>query len=94
MKRARKQNAKLVEFPELEEEPYQYFEGVDYRKIMSLKIPSIKIDSDNQQLKQENITKKTSISLKKYAAQNESKIPSSNCNENQMNSTNESLFAQ
>ena len=61
MKRARKQTAKQVEFPQLEAEPYEYFEGVDYRKIMSLKISSIKIDSDNQQLKQENITKKNWI---------------------------------
>lgn len=91
MKRARKQTAKQVEFPQLEAEPYEYFEGVDYRKIMSLKISSIKIDSDNQQLKKENITKKTSTSLKKTVAQDESKIPSSNFNENQMNSTNESL---
>jgi hypothetical protein len=49
---------------------------------MSLKIPSIKIDSDNQQLKQENITKKTSTSLKISATQDESKIPSLNCEEN------------
>ena len=41
MKRARKQTAKQVDFPQLEAEPYEYFEGVDYRKIMSLKISSI-----------------------------------------------------
>lgn len=47
MKRARKQMAKQIELPELKEQPYQFFEGVDYKKIMSLNISAIKIDSDN-----------------------------------------------
>ena len=35
---------------ELKEEPYKYFDGVDYRRIMSLGIDSIKIDSKNEQI--------------------------------------------
>jgi len=34
---------------ELKEEPYKYFEGVDYKRIMSLNIDSIKVDSKNEQ---------------------------------------------
>ena len=37
---------------ELVEEPYKFFEQVDYRKIMSLKIDAIKIDSKNEQSKE------------------------------------------
>ena len=35
---------------ELTQEPYKYYDGVDYRRIMSLKIPAIKIDSRNEKL--------------------------------------------
>lgn len=55
---------------------------MDYQKIMSLNITSIKIDSENLQQKQENIPKKLSTSLKKLAAQDESKIQSLIFNEN------------
>ena len=37
------------ELQELEEEPYKYFDGVDYKRIMALKIASIRIDSKNEQ---------------------------------------------
>ena len=33
---------------ELEEEPYKYFEGVDYKRIMALNIGSIRIDAKNE----------------------------------------------
>ena len=33
---------------ELTQEPYKFYDGVDYRRIMSLKIPAIKIDSRNE----------------------------------------------
>ena len=38
--------------------PYKFFEGVDYVKIMALKIPAIKIDTNNQKflLQQEKLT--------------------------------------
>lgn len=35
---------------ELAQEPYKYYDGVDYRRIMSLKIPAIKIDSRNEKM--------------------------------------------
>ena len=34
---------------ELKEKPYKFFEGVDYRKIMSLGITAIKIDTRDEQ---------------------------------------------
>lgn len=34
---------------ELKEEPYKYFEGVDYKRIMALNISSIRIDAKNEQ---------------------------------------------
>lgn len=34
---------------ELEEQPYKFFDGVDYRRIMALDIDSIRIDSKNEQ---------------------------------------------
>ena len=37
------------ELEELQEQPYKVFEGVDYRRIMSLRIPSIRIDAKNEQ---------------------------------------------
>ena len=34
---------------ELKEQPYQYFDGVDYKRIMALNICSIRIDAKNEQ---------------------------------------------
>ena len=47
MKKPKQQPQERIE--ELKEEPYKYFEGVDYKRIMALNIDSIKIDSKNEQ---------------------------------------------
>ena len=46
MKKPKSQPQERIE--ELKEEPYKYFDGVDYKRIMSLNIESIKIDSKNE----------------------------------------------
>lgn len=45
-----KKQATQEEIQELKEEPYKYFDGVDYRRIMSLNICSIRIDVKNEQM--------------------------------------------
>ena len=51
---------------ELKESPYKFYEGVDYRKIMSLTIPAIKIDTRDEQrhLSDQIIPRKNSVNSK------------------------------
>ena len=43
----------MEELPELEDEPYNFFEMVDYRRVMALRYPSIRIDVYNECCKNE-----------------------------------------
>lgn len=71
MKKPRQQPQERIE--ELKEEPYKYFEGVDYKRIMALNIESIKIDSKNEQKSVQEVQLKQAKHKSKCATKQGSK---------------------
>lgn len=56
------------ELQDLIEEPYKYFDGVDYKRIMALNIGSIRIDSKNEQVSAPDLMKNQKQSKHKLKA--------------------------